>query len=377
MKKFYFIAALLTLSVASAKQPKYEVITSTVPISSFGNISRMSIESEDLGGNVIVDVWTPAEYNAASDKRYPVVYAHDGQNLFDASFTFAGVPWDVDKSCAQLASDPNFVMPIVVGINNRGAEGLRPNDYFPENALDYISPDQMENTFIYDTCNDIFLGNEEAAFVAEELKPLIDSLYNTAPVMSTTFAMGSSMGALASMYLLCEYPQIFGGAVCMSTHWIGSLNLNPDYSMNDDEVCANAILQYLSDHIPSDGLHRLYLDQGTEGWDAGYLKYESTVREIVRDKGYTEENGKLYTYDAKGAGHNEWYWQQRVILPLKFLLSKSAIESAGVIERYDDSYTDAKEFIYDIGGAVYPNYERDNLPNGLYIIKGEKVIKGR
>lgn len=147
--------------------------------------------------------------------------------------------------------------------------------------------------------------------------------------------------------------------------------------MNDDEVCANAILQYLSDHIPSDGLHRLYLDQGTEGWDAGYLKYESTVREIVRDKGYTEENGKLYTYDAKGAGHNEWYWQQRVILPLKFLLSKSAIESAGVIERYDDSYTDAKEFIYDIGGVVYPNYERDNLPNGLYIIKGEKVIKGR
>ncbi|MDE7419617.1 MAG: esterase family protein [Muribaculaceae bacterium] len=376
-KEFLFIAALLTLSIASAKQPKYEVITSTVPISSFGNITRMAIASEKLGGNVIVDVWTTAEYEGDSEKRYPVVYAHDGQNLFDVSFTFAGVPWGVDKACAQLASDPDFVTPIVVGINNRGAEGLRPNDYFPENALDYISPDQMENTFIYDTCNDIFLGNEEAAFVAEELKPLIDSLYNTASGMSTTFTMGSSMGALASMYLLCEYPQIFGGAACMSTHWIGSLNLNPDYSMNDDEVCANAILQYLSEHIPSDGLHRLYLDQGTEGWDAGYLKYESTAREIVRDKGYTEENGKLYTYDAKGAGHNEWYWQQRVILPLKFLLSKSAIESAGVIERYDDSYTEAKEFIYDIGGAVYPNYERDNLPNGLYIIKGEKVIKGR
>ncbi len=374
-KVYLFFSALLTVSIASATLPKYEVVDSPVPVSSFGNITRMAIASEMLCGKVLMDVWTPAQYNAASDKRYPVVYAHDGQNLFDASFTFAGVPWGLDKACAQLASDLIFVMPIVVGINNRGAEGLRPNDYFPENALDYISPDQIENTFIYDTCNDIFFGNEEAAFVAEELKPLIDSLYNTAPGMSTTYAMGSSMGALASMYLLCEYPQIFGGAACMSTHWIGSLNLNPDYSMNDDEVCANAILQYLSDHIPSDGLHRLYLDQGTEGWDAGYLKYESTVREIVRDKGYTEENGKLYIYDAEEAGHNEWFWQQRVKLPLKFLLSKSAIESAEVMERYNDSFSEAKEFIYDLSGTVYSNSKRDNLPNGLYIIKGEKIIK--
>ncbi len=375
MKDFLFISALLTFSIASATLPKYEVITSKVPVSSFGDITRMSIASENLGGKVIVDVWTPADYESASDKRYPVVYAHDGQNLFDPSFTFAGVPWGVDKACAQLANDPDFVMPIVVGINNRGAEGLRPNDYFPENALDYISPDEVENTFIYDTCKDIFLGNEEAAFVAEELKPLIDSLYNTATGMSTTFAMGSSMGALASIYLLCEYPQVFGGAACMSTHWIGSLNLNPDYSMNNDDVCANAMLQYLSDHIPSDGLHRLYLDQGTEGWDAGYLKYESIAREIVRDKGYTEEKGNFYTYDAKGAGHNEWFWQQRVVLPLKFLLSKSAIDSAGVIETDDDSYSYVNELIYDLSGTTYPYSELEILQNGLYIIKGKKIVK--
>ncbi len=372
---YLIISALLTFLNASATLPKYEVITTQVPISSFGNITRMAIASENLGGRVIVDVWTPEEYDADSDKRYPVVYAHDGQNLFDPSFTFAGVPWGIDKACSQLADDPDFVMPIVVGINNRGAEGLRPNDYFPENALDYISSDQVENTYIYDTCNDIFLGNEEAAFVADELKPLIDCLYNTEPGMSTTFAMGSSMGALASMYLLCEYPQIFGGAACMSTHWIGSLNLNTDYSMNDDEVCANAILQYLSEHIPSDGLHRLYFDQGTEGWDAGYIKYENIARKIVRDKGYTEESGKLYTYDAKGAGHNEWFWQQRVKIPLKFLLSKSAIESAVIFEADDDSYSGSNGFIYDLTGTIYHHSEMDNLPTGVYIIKGKKLIK--
>ncbi len=376
MKEFLVASALLTFFLtASAKLPEYEVITSQVPVSGVGNITRMAIASENLGGRVIVDVWMPAEYEAAADKRYPVVYAHDGQNLFDASFSFAGVAWEIDKACAQLANDPDFVMPIVVGINNRGAEGLRPSDYFPKNALDYISPDLIEDTFIYDTCSDIFLGNEEAAFVAEELKPLIDGLYNTAPGMSTTFAMGSSMGALASIYLLCEYPQIFGGAACMSTHWIGSLNLNPDYSMNDDEVCANAILQYLSHHIPSDGLHRLYLDQGTEGWDAGYLKYESIAREIVRDNGYSEETGLLCLYDAKGAGHNEWFWRQRVKIPLKFLLSKSALESSVAIVADDEASDCPDELIYDLTGTIYRGSDIDNLPKGLYIIKGEKIVK--
>lgn len=376
---FAKVSVLLLISVKSAAVyaalPEYEIIPSPVPISDYGALTRMSVRSESLGGNVIVDIWTPADYNATLEKTYPVVYAHDGQNLFDAAFSYAGVPWAIDKACSLLATDSNFVMPIIVGINNRGTEGLRPSDYFPENALDYISPEQKNDPFIYQTCNDIFLGNEEAAFVAEELKPLIDSLYNTAPDMETTFAMGSSMGALASMYLLCEYPEIFGGAACISTHWIGSLNLNSDFTMNDDEVCANAILQYLSDHIPADGMHRLYLDQGTKDWDAGYLKYESIAREIVRDKGYSEENGQLYVYDAKGAGHNEWYWQQRVEIPLKFLLSRKAIDAAGI--KYisaDPKANFSEKYIYDLNGTAYPLTSFDTLPSGLYILSNQEKI---
>ncbi|MDE6028351.1 MAG: esterase family protein, partial [Muribaculaceae bacterium] len=329
-----------------ASLPDYDIIASPTPVSRYGEITRIAVKSENLEASVIVDVWVPADYDAAADKGYPVVYAHDGQNLFDPSYSFAGVPWGLDKACSQLASDSDFEMPIIVGINNRGSEGLRPNDYFPENALDYIPPQLKDETYIYQTCKDIFLGNEEAAFVAKELKPLIDHLYRTAPGMSTTFAMGSSMGALASMYLLCEYPETFGGAACMSTHWIGSLNLNSDYSMNDDEVCANAILDYLSDNIPTDGLNRLYLDQGTEGWDAGYAKYEVMAREIVRGKGFTEVNGTLYVYDAKGAGHNEWFWQQRVKIPLKFLLSRRAIEEAGI--NYVAPEGSSPKYLFDI-----------------------------
>lgn len=371
-----FLVAFLVAAGSRAALPDYEIISDPCPVSAYGSITRYSVFSTNLQSNIIVDVWTPQGYNASDPRKYPVLYAHDGQNLFDGSFSFAGVPWAVDKACSQLVSDSNFDMPIVVGINNRGSEGLRPNDYFPENALDYISPEQREETFIYETCNDLFLGNEEAAFVSQELKPLIDNLYNTAPGMATTFAMGSSMGALASMYLLCEYPEIFGGAACLSTHWIGSLNLNPDYTMNDDEVCANAILQYLSDHIPTDGLHRLYMDQGTKDWDAGYLKYEVIAREIVAEKGYTQENGLLYVYDAKGAGHNEWYWQQRVKIPLKFLLSKSAIEGAGTGAVAIDGIDSVQStMIYDIIGNRYPITDREKLPEGIYIHKGRKFTK--
>lgn len=360
--------ALLAFSSAAASLPKYEIINSNSPVSSYGSITRLAVDSENLDGKVIVDVWTPAGYDSSSANRYPVIYAHDGQNLFDASFSFAGVPWGIDKACFHLKSDPDFVMPIIVGINNRGAEGLRPSDYFPEKALDYISPEQKSNTFIYDTCDDLFLGNEEAAFVAKELKPLVDSLYNTDPGISSTFAMGSSTGALASIYLLCEYPEIFGGIACMSTHWIGSLNLNPDYTMNTDDVCANAILQYLNDHLPFDGLHRIYMDQGTIGWDSGYLEYEAIAREIVRNKGYNEETGSLCVYDAEGAGHNEWYWQQRVRIPLGFLLLREAIDKSGMDGlSVSTEISTSVNYIFDLTGKRYPSSAFERLPAGIYI----------
>lgn len=371
LRTLLIITSLFGFSVASGALPCYDIISSHAPVSACGSITRLAVWSDNLMGEVTVDVWTPAQYDGGSDKKYPVVYAHDGQNLFDATYSFAGVPWAMDMACAQLASDPDFVMPIIVGINNRGAEGLRPSDYFPEKALDYIDGD----TFIFDTCCDIFNGNEHAAFVVYELKPLIDSLYRTDPSRTSTFAIGSSMGALAACYLLCEYPEVFGAAACMSTHWIGSLSLNPDYTIKDDKACANAILQYLRDNTPTDGMHRLYLDQGTEGWDAGYLGYETEARKIVGEKGYTDENGLLSTYDAEGAGHNEWFWQQRVDRPLRFLLSESAM--ASVENRPVAVAADRDCLIYNLTGRCYPAGCLGRLGSGIYVYQGKKMVKGR
>ncbi len=326
-----FAAAFASCSPASEtpdtpepeRLPIYrEITTGRLPRPSSGAIRRYSVHSAGLNDDMIVDVWTPEGYDETSDNAYPVIYVHDGQNLFDPDFAFAGVAWEIDGELQRLIDDNEVRAAIVVGIANRGSVGLRPNDYFPEKALRHISDSDRGATKIFDTCRAGFHGDEHAAFVAKELKPLIDSLYHTSSDRSDTFAMGSSMGGLAALYLMCEYPDIFGGVASLSTHWIGSPDINSDYTMNDDAVCADAILAYLKERLPNPAARRLYLDCGSTGWDAAYRKYEAEARRIASVRGYSESGGSLMTYDAQGAGHNEWFWQQRVGKPLRFLLGK-------------------------------------------------------
>lgn len=298
----------------------HEITTGNLPQGHPGKVRRYSVHSAELNDDMIVDVWTPEGYDENADKYYPAIYVHDGQNLFDSSFAFAGVAWEIDSRLQQLADNGKAKAAIAVGIANRGAAGLRPSDYFPEKALNHISAEERSATKIFETCRAGFYGDEHAAFVAKELKPLVDYLYRTNPDRDCTFAMGSSMGALASLYLMCEYPDIFGGAAALSTHWIGSLDLNTDYTMNDDPVCAAAVLACFEAGLPNPAGHILYLDCGTTGWDACYRDYENSARRIAAAHGYSEQQGSLMTYDDAGAGHNEWFWQQRIDKPLTFLL---------------------------------------------------------
>lgn len=129
------------------------------------------------------------------------------------------------------------------------------------------------------------------------------------------------MGGLASLYAMCEYPQIFGSAACLSTHWIG----NFDY---DNTIFPNAMLAYINDHLPDPANHCLYLDRGTTDLDSSYETWEGMARELVRSKGYMEENGNFLCMTDEGASHNEVFWALRVDLPLHFILHSN-----------DDPYT--------------------------------------
>ena len=141
-------------------------------------------------------------------------------------------------------------------------------------------------------------------FIFEELKPFIDTNYPTLPDFLHTFMMGSSMGGLISMYALCEYPNVVAGAACLSTHW---------------PIGEGISLRYFRSHIPPPGDHKFYFDYGTHTLDSQYEVYQKRADRILREKGY--QPGKDWvTWKFEGADHSESAWQERVHIPLKFLL---------------------------------------------------------
>lgn len=364
-----WLTGLLSLicSNANASLPEYTLVESgDIPQVKPGKAVRLIISSRIMDEKMTADVWFPKSYDDGSADRHPVIYAHDGQNLFDPSLCFAGVAWELDMAASVVELNNAVRAPIIVGIHNRGARNMRANDYFPEKALSYMSDDDLVSSNIRETCAAGFFGDRHAAFVATELKPLVDSLWRTRPDPGNTFAMGSSMGALASLYLLCEYPDVFGGAACLSTHWIGSLKMNSDYSLEDDPACAAALLAYMDASLPAPGNRKLYLDQGTADWDAAYSGYETQARKIADRHGYSADMATLMTYDAVGAGHNEWYWQQRADRPLKFLLA-SATGAVGEISADNMSH---RQTIYDIAGRRLKGITSP----GIYIIRHSKIL---
>jgi oligosaccharide 4-alpha-D-glucosyltransferase len=253
-----------------------------------------------------VDVWLPADY-ATSDKTYKVLYAHDGQNLFvpERSY-YNGVDWGIDETLQELIDSGTAEDTIVVGIWNTPH---RVPEYLPWEAWQF-APDYRDAISRYMDSEP--RSREYLQFIVEELKPFIDANYRTRPGRDDTFLMGSSMGGLISLYALVRYPEVFGGAACVSTHW-------PSTMMADSPAASKPFLDFLRESIPSPGEHRIYFDFGTEELDAQYEPHQVNVDNIMRELGY--EQGPLWqTRKFEGQGHNEPAWNARVHIPLTFLL---------------------------------------------------------
>jgi enterochelin esterase-like enzyme len=124
--------------------------------------------------------------------------------------------------------------------------------------------------------------------------------------------MGSSMGAMISIYAMNEYPQVFGGAAGLSAHWLGTGKPNAAHPL--------AAYNYLRDKLADPATHRLYMDHGTLELDAMYAPYQFFVDEIARERGYNGSN--MLSRSFEGTGHNEKAWEARLDIPLLFLLEK-------------------------------------------------------
>lgn len=255
-----------------------------------------------------VDVWVPEHYS--SEKKYSVLYMHDGQMLFDASNTWNQQEWKVDEWASQLMADEKTKDFIVVAIHN--IPEIRWQDLFPEKAMDFVSDEDIKAIEEASGRSEYKLnGDNYLKFIVEELKPLIDDSYSVYQDRAHTFVMGSSMGGLMSMYAISEYPTVFGGAAALSTHWPGAMPM-------DNNPLPEAIFQYMEQQLPKAGEHTLYFDYGNQTLDEHYPQYAPRVDDILKAKGYTEQNAKNLFFE--GTDHSEKSWNKRLDQPLRFLL---------------------------------------------------------
>jgi len=218
-------------------------------------------------------VYLPPSYHQ-SDRRYPVLYMHDGQNLFDRTTGFAGQEWEVDETMQRLSAEG--IEAIIVGLPNMGADRI----------------------YEYNPFHNIREGRGEAylSFIAHTVKPVIDRDFRTRPDRIHTGIMGSSMGGLISLYGFFHRPDVFGFAGIMSPSvWYGG----------------GAIYHYLHSRPYNSG--KIYLDNGTR---------ENSARKLnatLIEKGYHPGETLQYVVEEE-AEHNEAAWARRLPDALRFLL---------------------------------------------------------
>jgi enterochelin esterase-like enzyme len=257
-----------------------------------------------------VDVWLPAGYDGKDNtRRYKVLYMHDGQMLYDAATTWNKQEWQVDEVLGKLIREGKVPDTIVVGVWN--SEKYRHPEYFPQKALDYMPAEARKNI------TERALGGKPRAddylrFLVQELKPAIDRKYATRPGRDDTAIMGSSMGGLISLYAISEYPDVFGAAGCVSTHWPGAGGQNA--------VMPLGFFNYMQAKLPDPKTHRIYMDHGDQTIDALYGVHQAFADILVREHGYDDRHFLSKAYP--GTDHSEKSWAARLATPLEFLLGR-------------------------------------------------------
>lgn len=282
---------------------------------SSGRVQRIENFKSQYIDHRNIDVWLPEGY---SDKqKYAVLYMHDGQALYDAETTWNKQAWEVDETAGKLMAEKKTRKFIVVGIWNNGQK--RHQEYFPQKPYESLTTEQKE--FVtkklkekgrisenFNPISDLYLK-----FLVTELKPFIDKTFCTKRNAKNTFLAGSSMGGLISIYAICEYPKVFGGAACLSTHWPGIFS-------TENNPIPESFVNYLKQNLPNPKNHKIYFDYGDQTLDVMYKPLQQKVDLVLKEKEFTSKN--WITKYFPGKDHSEKSWKERLDIPLEFLLKK-------------------------------------------------------
>ena len=261
-----------------------------------------------------VYVWLPSDYSKG--KKYSVVYMSDGQNLFDAEKMFNHQEWKVDETFGRLLEEKKIQNCIVVGVAN--SFRTRSQEYFPQDIYELYSPELKEYSSSKRLGEKDLLGNDYLKFLVEELKPFIDDNYSTRKDREHTFHMGSSMGGLISSYAVTKYPEVFGGAGCLSTHSVLYIT-NYDAEQDFIDPANQCYVDYLKANLKPNSC-KLYMDRGDQTLDAQYPKYQDRIDKMLKEAGWDDEHFVSKVFP--GLAHVEDSWASRLEVPVLYLLGK-------------------------------------------------------
>jgi predicted alpha/beta superfamily hydrolase len=255
-----------------------------------GNIHQHThFESKILRNRRDVLVYLPRGYRRCPRDRYPVLYLHDGQNVFDAATSFAGVEWAVDETAQQLIRRRLIEPLIVVAVANAGEDRI--HEYAPTRGLIDGSGKRKKRSK--------GLARKYGRFLVEELKPFIDKLYRTRPEAEFTGLGGSSLGGLSTLAIGLWFPHVFTRLAVMSP------------SVWWDNCAIYGMIEELEEKPPL----KIWLDTGTheEGWERA-----RKLRDLLVDTGWRLYDDLQYT-EVEGADHSEGAWAARIDPVLRFL----------------------------------------------------------
>ena len=255
-----------------------------------GNIKRhRAFPSRILGNRRDVLVYLPRGYGRLSLRRYPVLYLHDGQNVFDAATAFAGVEWGVDETAERLIQRKLIEPLIIVAVANLGDERI--HEYAPTRGVIDAKAKRKRRSK--------GLAREYGHFLMDELKPYIDRKYRTKREAEFTGLGGSSLGALVTLAIGILYPHVFRRLIVMSP------------SIWWDDFAIYRLVDSIEEKAPL----KIWLDTGTAepGWEQA-----RELRDRLVEKGWRLFNDLQYL-EAKGADHSEAAWAARVDPALRFL----------------------------------------------------------
>ena len=281
-------------------------------------------------------IYLPPDYET-TQKHYPVLYMHDGQNLFDQATSFSG-EWEVDESLNQLHAQGDYGC-IVVGIDN--GEALRIDELAP-----WVNPNYNEGGE----------GAQYVNFIVETLKPFVDQNYRTLSGRDYTGIFGSSLGGLISQYGIMEHQDVFSKAGIFS----------PAFWFNDPEIFDH------SANTPKTGAMRIYQYAGQQEDNGSVVADVNQMESVLLNNGFG--NGELFKSISPNGTHSEPFWRAEFPDAYKWLFGGLNISKVNEVAnqplRFHPNPTDTSLFVENLPDLPKLSYR-------IFRLDGKLAKKGK